>query len=100
MAFCWNTRNSFRKSYPVKVTQAIILLIDKAENAHFIATYYGWNAITSDPGDNKLFDAAVTVNAAYLVTSDSHFIEAQNLYLPNVNITSANEFWGVLVKHE
>jgi len=55
-----------------QVAQSIVLLMDKTANAHFIATYYEWNAITADPDDNKFFDAAVAANADYLVTNDSH----------------------------
>lgn len=66
--------------------------MDKAPNAHFIAVYYQWNAITADPGDNKFFDAAVAANAGYLVTNDGHFNPAKHLSFPKVTIISADEF--------
>jgi predicted nucleic acid-binding protein len=54
--------------------------------------FYNWKAITSDPDDNKFFDAAVAGNADFLVTNDAHFNEALKIKFPEVNIISADEF--------
>lgn len=58
--------------------------------------YYRWNLITADPDDNKFFDAAVSCNADYLVTNDSHFNIVKDLKFPAVQICSANEFLELL----
>ena len=75
-----------------QVAQSIVSLIDKAANAYFIVAYFEWNAITTDPDDNKFFDAAVAANADYLVTNDAHFNEAKKLSFPAITILSADEF--------
>lgn len=56
---------------------------------------YSWNAISSDPDDNKFFDAAVAGNA-YLVTNDSHFNEVKNRTYPPVKILKAEEFLAIV----
>ena len=43
--------------------------------------YYNWNVITSDPDDNKFFDAAVAGDVDYLVTDDGHFDQAKKTYI-------------------
>jgi putative PIN family toxin of toxin-antitoxin system len=78
------------------VAASIVSLMDKAPNAYFNSVYYRWNAITSDPDDNKFFDAAIAANADYLVTNDSHFNSVKNLAFPKVTIVSSDEFLQVL----
>jgi putative PIN family toxin of toxin-antitoxin system len=62
----------------------------------FRRIYYQWNAISSDPDDNKFFDIAIAANADYLVTDDTHFNEAKNLPFPSVNIVTGDEFLKIL----
>jgi len=60
--------------------------------------FYNWNAIITDPDDNKFFDAAVAGDADFLVTNDAHFNEAKKLKFPVVNIISADKFLEILKK--
>lgn len=60
--------------------------------------FYNWNAIITDPDDNKFFDAAVAGDADFLVTNDAHFNEAKKLEFPVVNIISADKFLEILKK--
>lgn len=62
--------------------------------------FYNWNAILSDPDDNKFFDAAVAGKADFLVTNDAHFNEAKKFEFPNVNIISADELLEILKKEK
>lgn len=58
--------------------------------------YYSWNAISSDPDDNKFFDVAVAGAADYLVTNDSHFNEVKNLDFPRVKLLTAEKFLAII----
>ncbi|WP_204985935.1 putative toxin-antitoxin system toxin component, PIN family [Mucilaginibacter psychrotolerans] len=58
--------------------------------------YYTWNAIKSDPDDNKFFDTAVAGNADFIVTNDAHFNVLKHLPFPSVNVISANDFLGFI----
>jgi len=60
--------------------------------------YYSWNAVKSDPDDNKFFDIAVAGNANYLVTNDAHFNILKQLPFPSVNIISADDFLDIISK--
>ncbi len=60
--------------------------------------FYNWNAIITDPDDNKFFDAAVAGDTDFLVTNDAHFNEAKKLKFPVVNIISADKFLEILKK--
>lgn len=71
-------------------------LINEAVNSVLIEVYYEWNTITSDPDDNKFFDAAVAGNADYLVTNDAHFNEAKHADFPKINIISGEVFLNIV----
>jgi predicted nucleic acid-binding protein len=58
--------------------------------------FYNWNVITSDPDDNKFFDAAVAGDADYLVTNDGHFKDSLKIDFPKINIISADDFLRIL----
>lgn len=58
--------------------------------------FYNWNLITTDPDDNKFYDAAVAGNVDFLVTNDTHFKEASKVKFPEVNIISADDFLAKL----
>ncbi|WP_295652420.1 putative toxin-antitoxin system toxin component, PIN family [uncultured Mucilaginibacter sp.] len=58
--------------------------------------YYNWNAILTDPDDNKFFDIAVAADADYLVTNDKHFDAVKNIAFPKVNVITADDFLNLL----
>jgi putative PIN family toxin of toxin-antitoxin system len=60
--------------------------------------YYNWNAISSDPDDNKFFDIAVAADVDYLVTNDKHFDIVKAITFPKVNVISAEDFLSILIK--
>jgi putative PIN family toxin of toxin-antitoxin system len=82
--------------YPPRTASHILDILTDDYYVKKIPVYYYWNAIVSDPDDNKFFDAAVAANADYLVTNDTHFNEVKKLKFPKVNIISADEFLEVL----
>lgn len=60
--------------------------------------YYSWNAIKTDPDDNKFFDIAIAGNVDYLVTNDAHFNILKQLEFPTVKIINADEFLNLFVQ--
>ncbi len=58
--------------------------------------YYAWNAIKTDPDDNKFFDIAIAGNADYLITNDAHFNVLKQLEFPTVKVINADEFLNLL----
>jgi len=60
--------------------------------------YYNWNAISSDPDDNKFFDIAVAADVDYLVTNDRHFDIIKAITFPKVTIISAEDFLRILIQ--
>ena len=58
--------------------------------------YYNWNAILTDPDDNKFFDIAVAADADYLVSNDKHFDAVKNIAFPKVNVITADDFLNLL----
>ena len=84
------------QKYPAKVASEIIDVPTDPDYIKQCEIYYYWHAITIDPDDNKFYDAAVSCNADYLVTFDTHFNEAKRLEFPKVNIISADEFLEIL----
>ncbi|MBS1642311.1 MAG: putative toxin-antitoxin system toxin component, PIN family [Bacteroidetes bacterium] len=74
----------------------IVNALVEAPNAIPTNIYFNWNLISTDFDDNKFIDAALTANADYIVTNDTHFNEAKNNRFPNVNIISANDFLTIL----
>ena len=78
------------------VAYNIVNAFVEAPNAIPTNIYFNWNLISTDFDDNKFIDAALTANADYIVTNDTHFNEAKNNRFPNVNIISANDFLTIL----
>lgn len=58
--------------------------------------FYNWNAISTDPDDNKFFDIAVAADVDYLVTNDHHFDVVKTLSFPKVTIITAEDFLKIL----
>jgi uncharacterized protein len=49
------------------------LLDARRDDVKYVDPSFRWNAIQSDPDDNKFVDAAVAGGAEWIVTDDSHF---------------------------
>ena len=55
-------------------------------NTLFVAPYYKWNLITTDPDDNKFVDCAINAGADCIVTNDKHFNILKTIDFPKINI--------------
>jgi uncharacterized protein len=82
-------------SAPGAASLVLEILIESPE-VIYQRIYYSWNAISSDPDDNKFFDVAVAGGANYLVTNDAHFNEAKKISFPHVTIITADEFLAIV----
>jgi len=80
------------------VADAVIEVFIESPDIIFQQIYYKWNAIKSDPDDDKFFDIAVAANVNYLVTDDAHFNLAKNIKFPSVEIISSKQFLRIIEK--
>jgi len=80
------------------IDSVVMEIFVEAPNVRYQQVYYSWNAVKSDPDDNKFFDIAVAGNANYLVTNDAHFNILKQLPFPSVNIISADDFLDIISK--
>ncbi|OOQ59704.1 putative toxin-antitoxin system toxin component, PIN family [Mucilaginibacter pedocola] len=78
------------------VSDLVMEVFVEATNILYQKVYYQWEAIKSDPDDNKFFDIAVAGNADYIVTNDAHFNVLKQLAFPSVKIISGEEFLSIL----
>jgi putative PIN family toxin of toxin-antitoxin system len=84
-----------RQSAP-GVAEIVMEIFIESPDVIFQHIYYNWNAIKSDPDDNKFFDVAIAANADYLVTNDAHFNVINESSFPSVKIISADIFLDLL----
>lgn len=64
----------------------------EAPNIHQTDVHFHWNLIQGDPDDNKFIDCALSGNADYLVTNDSHFNILKSVPFPKINVIDADSF--------
>ena len=57
-----------------------------------INVYYKWSLITKDYDDNKFVDCAISANAHYIVTNDSHFKVLKTIDFPKVECMNLVEY--------
>lgn len=70
--------------------------IESSPDLVHVNKYYFWRLITVDPDDNKFVDCAISANADFICTEDSHFKVLSQIPFPVVNIISADDFVKIL----
>jgi putative PIN family toxin of toxin-antitoxin system len=70
------------------ITEALINL----SNVEKIEVYFRWQLITIDPDDNKFVDCAISGNADYIITYDTHFNELESIDFPKVVVITPDTF--------
>ena len=83
-------------TYSAKTSQLVLHQLAIAPNVIFTEPAYKWNLITEDPDDNKFSDLAISTNADYLVTNDSHFNIFKSIPFPKLNIVDLASFLKIL----
>lgn len=78
------------------MSNSVIEVFIESPDIVYQSIYYNWDAIKSDPDDNKFFDIAVAANADYLVTNDAHFNRAKQMVFPSVKIISSRDFLKII----
>ena len=72
-------------------TEYVLNVIANNPYTLFITPYYHFNLIEADPDDNKFVDCAISSNAKFIVTEDSHYNILKNIDFPKVNIIKLDE---------
>jgi len=81
-----------QQKYGVSTANALISLLKELPNVRYLAPYYKWKLIETDPDDNKYADCAIAGQADYLVTEDRHFSVLKNTPFPKVSTISIDDF--------
>lgn len=76
----------------MELAQAVVDALLDLPNIELITRYYRWNAITTDPDDNKFVDCAVAAQARYLVSEDRHFRILRGLEFPKTDVIDVEVF--------
>ena len=79
-----------RKTSP-KFAELALNVITNNPYTLFVTPYYHFRLIVADPDDDKFVDCAVTGNAKYIVTEDSHYDVLNGLDFPKVDIIKLDD---------
>ena len=78
------------------VAQTVINIILNANNVERVNVFYHYGLIKADADDNKFVDCAITANARYVVTEDTHFNELKHIEFPKVDVINMSDFVEIL----
>ncbi len=74
------------------VAQNIVNAIAHSPYTIYKESFFKFNLIEADPDDNKFVDCAITANAEYIVTEDTHFRVLKTLSFPIVKVIGLDDF--------
>ncbi len=74
------------------VAHNIVSAIAHSPYTIYKEAFFKFNLIEADVDDNKFVDCAITANAEYIVTEDSHFRILKTLPFPLVKVIGLDEF--------
>jgi putative PIN family toxin of toxin-antitoxin system len=83
-------------TYSQKTAQLVLHQLAIAPNVVFTEPAYRWNLVSEDHDDNKFSDLAISTNADYLVTNDSHFDVFKSIPFPKLNVVDLVSFLNIL----
>ena len=78
------------------VAQTVINIILNANNVERVNVFYHYGLIKADADDNKFVDCAISANARYVVTEDTHFKELKQIEFPKVDVIDMMDFIEIL----
>ena len=78
------------------VAQTVINIILNANNVERVNVFYHYGLIKADADDNKFVDCAISANARYVVTEDTHFNELKQIEFPKVDVIDMMDFIEIL----
>ena len=73
------------------VAENVVMLILNQQNVQLVDPHFRMGIITADPDDNKFVDCAITSNAKYIVTEDSHYDVLKEIDFPKVDIIKLDD---------
>jgi putative PIN family toxin of toxin-antitoxin system len=117
-SYCWDVWQAFiRGDYTLCVSNEILMeyreileqqlhsaefaemvldVITNSENVEYVNPAFRFNMIEADPDDNKFVDCAITANATYIVSNDTHFDVLEKIDFPSVDVMTLREFKRLL----
>ena len=72
--------------------EVIVNAIVNNENTIRVSPAFFFNLIHSDPDDNKFVDCAVSGNAEFIVSNDSHFRVLNDIEWPKIQLVTIQDY--------
>ena len=76
----------------IEFATKLIFIILNRMNTILVNSYFRFGLIRIDPDDNKFVDCAITANADYIVSQDTHFDVLKTIDFPKVNVIRIEDF--------
>lgn len=80
------------------VARNVVEAIARHPFTHYRESYFRFRLLSDiDKDDDKFVDCAITSNADYIVTEDSHFNILKTINFPKINVLTLDEFYETLI---
>lgn len=76
--------------------EAVVKTIVNSPFLEYVAPFYIFELIKSDPDDNKFVDCAIAANARYIVSNDRHYDVLKTINFPRVEVLSLSSFANLI----
>jgi putative PIN family toxin of toxin-antitoxin system len=86
----------FSQKMTPEIANNVAELILKQPNTIKTEIFFRWGLITVDYDDNKFTDTAISSNASYIVSNDSHFRALKQIPFPIVKVLTIDEFLEII----
>lgn len=90
--------NSLIKRELLRNTDALAMFDDYVDATEDVRPTQYFDAVQTDPEDNKFIDAAVEAHADYIVTSDKDLLDIREF--EGVKMVKPQEFWNIYQRHQ
>ena len=80
-----------------EVAHNVVEAIARHPNVYYRESYFRFHLLSDvDKDDNKFVDCAITANADYIVSEDSHFNRLKQIPFPKLTVLTLDEFNDIL----
>ena len=81
-----------------EVARNVVEAIARHPRIHYRESYYRFRLLADvDKDDDKFVDCAITANADYSVTEDTHFKILKQIPFPKLTVLTLDEFNDILI---
>ncbi len=81
-----------------EVARNVVEAIARHPRTHYRESYYRFRLLADvDKDDDKFVDCAITANADYIVTEDTHFKILKQIPFPKLTVLTLDEFNDILI---